>query len=112
LLIVLEAEPDAVFVISDGYENAPAGRFEEVLHLVRNQAKIDTPVYHLNPVAASESKLGVKQLSKDVSVMAVSNPESIGLTLFISMLESDPKRGIEGIVATALPIFDKKEVTA
>jgi len=111
-LDVLNEDPDAIFVISDGYENQPSGRFAEVLMLVR-EIGINTPVYHINPVSAAESKGVLRTLSKEVPVLPINNPQTIGLTMFKAMLETDPKNGLLGLVGIALPMIEKmKEVTA
>jgi len=52
LIYLLENEVDSIFIISDGYENSPEGRLAEVLKMVRKIGN-DTPVYHINPVVAS-----------------------------------------------------------
>ena len=111
LVEVLQEEPDSVFVLSDGYENAPAGRFSETLHLVREIGN-NTPIYHINPVAASESKKGMRKLADEIPLMPIHKPEAIGLTLFKAMLEADPRRGITGLVHAALPVFTRRKEVA
>lgn len=105
LLSLLEAEVDAVFIISDGYENAPAGRLNEVMHAVRRIGNT-TPVYHVNPVMGAEAKTGVRELSDLIPVLPVSNPQSLGLTLFRAAMEVDVKRGIQALVSMALPLIE------
>lgn len=100
LLRLLRAEPQVVFVISDGYENAPAGRFAEVVQAVRS-AGIPTPIYHLNPVFAAETG-GARQLAPAfVPTLAVRNPQTLGLGLLRSMLEVEPLRGIRALLTHA-----------
>lgn len=110
LVDLLEKDPNAVFVISDGYENAPAGRFAEVLELA-SKIGCHTPVYHLNPVASTDSRKGVRQLSPQVPVMPVNRPEAMGLALFKAMLETEPEKGIIGIVGSALSIVQSTSVS-
>ncbi len=107
-LSLIEQGVDAVFVISDGYENAPAGRFSEVLSLLK---KVDccTPIYHINPVASAESGKGVRVLDESIPVMPISQPEQIALTIFKAMLQTDPKSGIIGLVNSVLPAIEKKK---
>lgn len=100
LIEAFRGDHEAVFVISDGYENAPAGRFAEVLAHVR-EAGIDTPVYHLNPVMAAESG-GVRQLSEQVHTMPLQSPTALGTTMIRGMIEADPVRGINSLVHVAL----------
>lgn len=105
LLRLLEQEPDTIFILSDGYENAPAGRLAEVLSLVRKIGN-HTPVYHINPVVAAESKKAVKQLADDIPVLTVSRPEQLGLIMMRSMLDTDPKRGILSLIGMTLHLIE------
>jgi hypothetical protein len=97
-----EEIPEAVFVISDGYENAPAGRFAEVMHQLR-EMDIDVPVYHLNPVMAAEAA-GVRELAPEVDVptLPVQQPKALGTTFVRGMLEAEPVKGINALVRIAL----------
>ena len=93
--------PDAVFVISDGYENTPAGRFAEVVKEVRDIG-IDTSIYHLNPVFAAETK-GCRELApQQVNTLPVKSPEGLGTTIIRGLVDSDPLRGINALVKLAL----------
>ena len=58
LVRLLKDEPEVVFVLTDGYENAPAGRFSQTLAAIAEMG-IDTPVIQMSPVLASESKLSL-----------------------------------------------------
>jgi hypothetical protein len=108
LVDLLEKEPDSIFIISDGYENAPAGRVAEVIELVE-ELGLHLPIYHLNPVSAAESKTGLKMLAKNISVMPVLKPETMGLTLLKKVIEQDPIRGIIGLLNTVIVLIDWKE---
>jgi hypothetical protein len=105
LLTLLDAAPDAIFVLSDGYENRAAGRFAEVVTALR-EAGIRTPIYHLNPVFAAESK-GVRALCPDlVPTLPVQKPEALGLSFLRGMLAAEPMRGIHALVQAALPALN------
>lgn len=101
LVQVLEHRPDTVFVLSDGYENAPAGRFSEVVDAVR-EIGIDTPIYHLNPVYSAEAK-GVRALAKDVPLMPAQSPAAVGTSFLRAMIEADPVRGINALLDRVVP---------
>jgi hypothetical protein len=102
LLDLVEAMPEAIFVISDGYENRPAGRFAEVVAELRRMGDA-TPIYHLCPVFAAEAQ-GVRELCPGlVPTLPVSRPESIGIGMLRSILEADPLRGIAALIRLALP---------
>ncbi len=50
LVAALAGEPDAVFIISDGYENVGPGAADEVVRIARARLGSTAPVIHLNPV--------------------------------------------------------------
>lgn len=104
LITLLKREPDVVFVLTDGYENAPAGRFAEVIRVVR-QMGIETPIHQFSPVFAAESR-GIRSLSAAVPGLPVSKPESIGLGLLKALFESDIERGVAALMELVRPVFD------
>lgn len=93
LVGLLKHNPDAVFVITDGYENSPAGRFDEVLRLGR-KIGINIPVYQLSPVIGLET-VGTRKLSDHVSVLPVSSPASLGIALLRSAFEQEPDNAVK-----------------
>jgi hypothetical protein len=101
LIKLLKKNPEAVFVFSDGYENAPAGRFAETVKHVRKMG-IKTPIYHVAPVFAAETQ-GIKSLSEETQALPLSNPEAIGSTMLRPMLQQDVVRGIESLARITLP---------
>ncbi|MDM8553389.1 hypothetical protein QUF75_01495 [Desulfococcaceae bacterium HSG7] len=102
LVELLETGADAVFILSDGYENAPSGRVNEVMELL-NRIGAQTPVYHICPVVGSESGQGLRNLSDRIPCMPVSNPQGLALTMMRAMMEVDVQRGIQALAAITLP---------
>ncbi len=102
LIDLLQKRVDVVFILSDGYENAPSGRVDEVMHLLE-RIGCRTPIYHMNPVAGGESKGGLRTLSEKIPVMPVGNARELSLTLLRAMIEVDVKKGIEALASMALP---------
>jgi len=111
---IIQKNPDAIFIISDGYENAPAGRTNEIIQIAR-RIGWNHPIYHINPVSAAESKTGMRYLSKDIPTLPISKPEAVGLTFFKPMLEVDPKNGLLSLLKMILPKIEgnmkRKEVS-
>ncbi len=101
LVKVLKADPDCVFIFSDGYENAPAGRLAETVKVVRDLG-VETPIFQINPVLAAESGAS-RQLSPQVPVMPLSSPKAISIPLIKSLFEGDLERGIASLARSALP---------
>ncbi len=99
LLTVVSAQdpPDAVYVISDGYENTPAGRFAEVVGEMK-KIGMNVPIFHFNPVVAAESK-GVRELAPGlVPTMPVQKPDGLGVSLLRGLIEQDAVRGINALL--------------
>jgi hypothetical protein len=102
LVSLLAKSPQVVFIISDGYENAPAGRVAEVVGRVRSLGDA-TPVYQFAPVFAAEAG-GLRSLSPgDVPAVPLGDPGGLGLALLRGMLYSEPQRTIATLFRLALP---------
>jgi len=95
LVRLLKDEPEVVFVLTDGYENAPAGRFSQTLAAIAEMG-IDTPVIQMSPVLASESK-GVRTLSPAIAAMPVSRTDALGLGFVKVLLATDLDRGLQAL---------------
>ena len=104
LITLLKREPDVVFVLTDGYENAPAGRFAEVIRAVRRMG-VDTPIHQFSPVFAAETR-GIRSLSDAVSGLPVSKPEAIGLGLLKALFEADVDRGLAALMGMVVPAIE------
>lgn len=101
LLDLVEREPEAIFVITDGYENRPAGRFATVVAALR-AGGVATPIVQLNPVFAAEA-LGVRELCAElVATVPMQGPEGLALGLARAALAFDPAAGLGALVALAL----------
>ncbi len=104
LVTLLKCQPDVVFVLSDGYENAPAGRFAEVMRAVRKMG-VTTPVHQISPVSAAEAR-GIRSLSDAVPGLPVSKPEAIGLGLLKALFEADLDRGVAALMGMVRPAIE------
>lgn len=102
LMSSLLEEPEVIFILSDGYENAPAGRVHEIVtHLERirrNQSSTGTKIFHINPTPASEVK-GVRKLSDKITTLSLGNAEALPEQLFKQTLDLTTKEGIQKYVS-------------
>ena len=91
LVETLIAGVDIVYIISDGYENAPAGRVSDTIERIRSMG-IETPIIQMSPVAAAEAKDdGLRQLSDEVKTIPVSNPQAMGTNMLRTLVVTDPQ---------------------
>lgn len=102
LLDLLESQVDVVFILTDGYENAPSGRVDEVMQLL-DRIGHTAPVYQLSPALAGENRTGLKSLSDKIPALPISNPQALTLALVRAMIEVDVQRGIQALASLTLP---------
>lgn len=105
-LLVLAQKPDVVFVISDGYENAPAGRFQKAVDAVQSLKipELDIPIYQMNPVFAAESK-GVRKLANQAIVLPANNPKLLAMSIVRGLLESNPVRAVNLMLSLSMKVL-------
>jgi hypothetical protein len=104
LIALLKHDPDVVFVLTDGYENAPAGRFAEVVRAVRRMG-VETPIHQFSPVFAAEAR-GIRSLCATVPGLPVGKPEAIGLGLLKALFEADVDRGAAALLGMVRPMIE------
>jgi len=85
---------DVIYVLSDGRDNAPAGRLQEVIGQLRLIKKLPT-VYHFNPVTGGES---IVKLDKDIPTVGYAKAEGFQRTVFASILVAEPKTALAQIL--------------
>lgn len=103
LVELLALNLDSIFIISDGYENAPSGRVYEVLRAAKFLG-IETPIIHINPVMAAEAK-GVRKLSPEINTFPLNRPEALGIGLIKSILTLDIEKGVSLLFGKCVPLL-------
>jgi hypothetical protein len=99
---------DYVYIVSDGYDNAPEGRLHEVMEVLRNAGNT-VPVHQFAPVPSAEAK-GVRPLSNLISYSAINNPESTFTSMLKNAIMTNVIQGIETLVDATIGIA-RQEVT-
>ncbi|MFE3198783.1 hypothetical protein [Embleya sp. NPDC059237] len=105
LIAALRTGAELIVVVGDGYENAPAGRFAQVLDAARTLG-VAVPVVQLSPVLAAEAG-GLRGYAPDLPLAPVHRPEALELAWCRLMLAADPTAAIPALLRLAHP-----EVTA
>ncbi len=95
--------PDAVYLITDGYENAPAGRVAEVVAGLR-AAGCNFPIYQMTPVFGAETA-SVRTLAPGLAVLPVQRPEALGLSMIRAALSADVEEGIAALLGQTAPLL-------
>jgi hypothetical protein len=86
---------DAIFILTDGYENSYDGLTGEVIDKWKELTGNETPIYQLSPITGAEMKAKVRNISDKVSTIAVTKPESVQLQMTAKLLEQDTKKWLE-----------------
>ena len=89
---------DAIFILTDGYENSYDGLTNEVISIWRNESGSNIPIYQISPITSAEMGADVRKLGSDVVTMAVNNPVAIQPQIQARLLEIDTKRWLENQV--------------
>jgi hypothetical protein len=99
LVAALRTRAELIVVIGDGYENAPAGRFGQVLDAAHTLG-VAVPVLHLAPVLAAEAA-GVRGYTPDLPAAPVHRPEALELAWCRLMLTVDPAAAVPALLRIA-----------
>ncbi len=105
---LLAGNPDTVFIISDGYENSPAGRLDEVIQAA-SAIGINPNIIQYSPVMASETH-GIRELSGTIRALPFSSPESSATGLLKEAFASDPGSGFKILLKYIKPALIKAKI--
>jgi hypothetical protein len=103
---------DAIFIITDGYENAYDGLTNEVIQIWRAETQSVTPIFQISPTTGAEMGGNVRPLSPNVVTMAINNPVAIQPQIQARLLEIDTPRWLENQVRAleAAPVKRTKKI--
>jgi hypothetical protein len=104
---------DAIFIITDGYENAYDGMTNEVIQIWKAESGSVTPIFQISPITGAEIGGNVRALGAGVVTMAINNPVAIQTQINARLLEIDTKRWLENQVHAleAAPVKRTKKIT-
>ena len=88
---------EQIFLVGDGYENAPEGLTHRVLYAFKKKIDVDDKIsfLHLNPVQAAESLGGVREMSSYAPSAGISNVQGISASIFIALAKTYPLKALE-----------------
>ncbi len=114
---LLKNEPskpyDAIFILTDGYENAYDGMTNEVIAIYKAESGSVTPIFQISPITGAEMGGNVRALGAGVVTMAINNPVAIQTQINARLLEIDTKRWLENQVHAleAAPVKRTKKIS-
>ena len=104
---------DAIFIMTDGYENAYDGLTNEVISIWKTETGNVTPIFQISPITGAETGGNVRALGTGVVTMAINNPIAIQTQINARLLEIDTKRWLENQVHAleAAPVKRTKKIS-
>ena len=103
---------DAIFILTDGYENAYDGLTNEVISIWQAETGRNIPMFQISPITSAEMGANVRKLGNSVVTMAINNPVALQPQINARLLEIDTKRWLENQVLAleAAPVKRSKKI--
>jgi DUF2075 family protein len=104
---------DAIFILTDGYENAYDGLTNEVISIWQAETQRNVPMFQISPITSAEMGANVRKLGQNVVTMAINNPVALQPQINARLLEIDTKRWLENQVQAleAAPVKRTKKIS-
>ena len=90
---------DAIFFITDGYENAYEGLTHEVVTAFMSETNRFIPTFQISPIVGAEMEANVRPLSEEIVKLAINSPQAMMPQINAKLLEVDTKRWLENQVS-------------
>jgi len=103
---------DAIFILTDGYENAYDGLTNEVISIYKQETGSQIPMFQISPITSAEMGSNVRKLGEGVITMAINNPTALQPQITARLLEIDTKMWLENQVKSleAAPVKRTKKI--
>ena len=103
---------EAIFILTDGYENAYDGLTNEVISIYKQETGSQIPMFQISPITSAEMGSNVRKLGEDVVTMAINNPTALQPQITARLLEIDTKMWLENQVKSleAAPVKRSKKI--
>lgn len=104
---------DAIFILTDGYENAYDGMTNEVISIWQAESGRSIPVFQISPITSAEMGANVRKLGSGVVTMAINNPVALQPQITARLLEIDTRMWLESQVRAleAAPVKRTKKIS-
>ena len=90
---------DAVFFLTDGYENAYEGLTNEVVSAFMSETGRFIPTFQISPIVGAEMEANVRPLGEEIVKLAINSPQALMPQINGRLLEVDTKRWLENQVS-------------
>ena len=104
---------DAIFILTDGYENAYDGMTNEVISIWQAESGRSIPIFQISPITSAEMGANVRKLGSGIVTMAINNPVALQPQITARLLEIDTKMWLGNQVRAleAAPVKRTKKIS-
>jgi hypothetical protein len=88
----LNTQYDAVFMITDGYENQYEGLTNEVINAYLSETHRSFPIMQVSPIVGAETGVNVRKVGEEVVTLAINSPMALIPQINAKLLEVDTKQ--------------------
>ena len=107
-----ETPYEAIFILTDGYENMYDGLLGEIVDVYKRETERDIPIFQISPITGAEMDGKVRKMGESVVTMAINNPVAIQAQISTRLLEIDAKRWLENqVLAIESSSVTRKKIT-
>jgi len=86
---------DAIFMLTDGYENEYEGLLSEVTNVYLSETNKNLPIFQISPITGAEMGGNVRNLGGDIVTMSINDPVAIQPQINARLLEIDTKHWLK-----------------
>jgi hypothetical protein len=90
---------DAIFFLTDGYENVYEGLTNEVVTTFMSETGRFIPTFQISPIVGAEMGANVRPLGNEIVKLAINSPQALMPQINARLLEVDTKRWLENQVS-------------
>jgi len=86
---------EAIFILSDGYENSYDGLTSEVINIYKAEVNREIAIFHLSPITSAEMGAKVRPIGDNISTIAITKPAGLMSQLTSNLLEADTRQWLK-----------------
>lgn len=90
-----DSEYDAIFILSDGYENSYESQLSEVVDIYLKETNRVLPIYHVSPITGAEVGGQTRSLGDNLVSLSINKPSGLVTQINSKLLEIDVKLWLE-----------------
>lgn len=101
---------DAIFILTDGYENSYEGLLNEVINIYLSETNKNLPIFQISPITGAEMGGNVRKLGENIVTMSINDPVAIQPQINARLLEIDTTRWLKNQIQAIEQVNFKRKL--